>query len=211
MICALGAAATDAARPPTTAALADSMRSANSSTATLHFALPSSSGVAWRRRALQQRRGAVCRLLAAQANAKANLRIFLLLICAVCEDPLLRLFASAARLCCAATRQPVDGCTAALHGTKKRSNCNQLKPIRQIDTRAPIFWGQWQQFVTFCDVPASVIDTLGRTSSNTAPALQLAAERILAHRDVEGYCSKPSTRPGAYICPRRERSVAHLT
>ena len=77
MICALRAAATDAARPPTTAALADSMRSANSSTSTLHFSLSLSSGVAWRRRALQQRRGAVCRLLAAQANAKANARIFL--------------------------------------------------------------------------------------------------------------------------------------
>ena len=58
-----GEAATDAARPPTTAALADSMRSANSSTSTLHFALSSSSGVALRRRG-RQRCGACCSALA---------------------------------------------------------------------------------------------------------------------------------------------------
>ena len=120
MICALRAAATDAARPPTTAALADSMRSANSSTSTLHFVLSSSSGVAWRRRALEQRRGAVCRLLTAQANAKANLRIFLL-ICAVCEATLFSLFRarrSFVQRSNFGSGSPIDGChccTALTH------------------------------------------------------------------------------------------------
>ncbi|CAH0380149.1 unnamed protein product, partial [Pelagomonas calceolata] len=89
--------------------------------------------VAASRRSLQAARRA--------SERESELAHFYSLICAVCEDTLLSLFCSAARLCCAATLwqwQPIDGCTAARHGTHAAFRLQAAEANASNITRKPI-------------------------------------------------------------------------